>query len=202
MPAIGNALNSSKPARVRAAKLPAMSRFVLTPIAAVLACAASPDVTKTAGDPSVSDPIAEQNKQIVRRLFDECFTRGQLETLPELVADDYVGPAGVGAAADRGRSGLAKTVTALRGGFPDIQYTLAELVAEDDRVAVHWTWTGTHDGQFREQPPSHARVTNDGMAIFVLKDGKIVGGSMQTDRLGFLQQLGVVSPDIGGPPRK
>jgi hypothetical protein len=33
------------------------------------------------------------------------------------------------------------------------------------------------------------------MAIFRLRDGKVVGATLETDRLGFLQQLGAVPPD-------
>lgn len=145
----------------------------------------------------------ERNEQTVRRLFDACFTGGDLETLAQIVAADYEGAPGVGGAAPaRGPGGLTATVTALRTAFPDIRYTVDDLVAAGDRVAVRWTWVGTHDGPYRGQAPTHARVHNEGMAIFVLRDGKLVAGAIQTDRLGFLQQLGVVSPEIGAPPRR
>lgn len=139
-----------------------------------------------------------RNAAVVRRLFDECIEKGDLAALDEIVGDEFVGPFGV-----RGPAAIAGSITALREAFPDIHYDVQHVVAQGDRVAIGWRWTGTHEGRFREHAATHAKVTNDGMAIYVLKDGKIVGGSMQTDRLGFLQQIGVVDPTIGAtPPRK
>jgi hypothetical protein len=42
-------------------------------------------------------------------------------------------------------------------------------------------------------------VTNTGMAVFHLRDGRIVAGKMETDRLGFLMAIGVLTPDRLAP---
>ncbi|HET7540645.1 MAG TPA: ester cyclase [Polyangiaceae bacterium] len=80
----------------------------------------------------------------------------------------------------------------LVGAFPDIRYTVLDSLAEGDRVAVRWQWTGTFSAAFRGFAPTGAAVSNSGMAIFSFLEGRIAGVELQTDRLGFLQQIGVV----------
>jgi predicted ester cyclase len=141
-----------------------------------------------------------RNKQTVRRLYEECINGRRLELLPTLVGDDFVGAGG-----ERGASGLAGTIDELRTGFPDIRFSLEDLIAEGDRVTVRWTWEGTHKGPFRGIAPSLKPVTNAGIAIYQIRDDKIVRAWLQTDRLGVLQQIGVIPAGAvpGGPfPRK
>lgn len=132
----------------------------------------------------------DQNKQIVRDLFEKGFNGDQREVLERSVAADYPGPAG-----ERGPAAFQQVMTRLRGAFPDLHYIVDDLLAEGDKVAVRWHWTGTHRGPFRTIPPTGRAVTNEGSAIFELRGGKVVGAALGTDRLGFLQSIGVVPGD-------
>jgi predicted ester cyclase len=138
----------------------------------------------------------EQNEQIVRRVFEEGFNRGDVAVLGELVAADYIGPQG-----KRGPAAFGAVYATLHGAFPDLRYEIDEVAAEADRVAVRWHWTGTHLGPFRSFAASDAvvaatgkRVENTGAGFFRLRAGKIVQASLLTDQLGFLQAIGV-APD-------
>jgi predicted ester cyclase len=128
-----------------------------------------------------------ENKEIVRRLFEDGFNRDETALVERLVAPEYVDAAG-----ERGPGAFRQVMTRLRGAFPDLTYTLDELLAEGDRVAVRWHWTGTHQGPFRGLSPTQRPVTNTGAAIFRIRGGQIVAASLETDRLGFLQSIGVV----------
>ena len=136
----------------------------------------------------------EQNKQSVRRLF-ETFNQGDLDTVDELVGPGYVGAQG-----ERGPEGFKVVVRGLRTAFPDLHYTIDEIVAEGDRVAVRWHWTGTHQGPFRVFPATGRSVSNSGAGIFQVSGGKIVAATLETDRLGFLEQIGAVPANIGRGP--
>ena len=125
-----------------------------------------------------------RNKQTVRALYDDVLSGHRLA-----LADDLFAPELPAAAADF-RAAVADLISA----FPDIRYTVLDLVAEGDRVAVRWQWTGTHRAPFRGFAPTQATVTDAGMAMFSFSGGRIAGVELQTDRLGFLQQLGVVPP--------
>jgi predicted ester cyclase len=137
----------------------------------------------------------DQNKQLVERLF-ETFNHGDLGIVDTLVGDEYVGAQG-----DKGPAGFKAVVAGLRAAFPDLHYTLDEVIAEGDRVAVRWHWTGTHQGTFRKFAATGKAVTNTGAGIFRLRGGKIVAAELETDRLGFLEQIGAVPAGVGGGPR-
>ena len=137
------------------------------------------------------------NEQAVRRIYEECLNQGRTDALRDLVSDDYVGPQG-----ERGAAGFGQPIAALRVGFPDIRFVIEDVVASGDRVAVRWTWRATHTGTFRGLAPSGRPVTDTGMAIYQLRDGRIVRAWVETDRLGVLQQIGVVPADVGTPRPK
>lgn len=95
----------------------------------------------------------------------------------------------------RGPGAFRQVIDGLSHAFPDIRYTVEDLVAEDDRVAVRWYWSGTHRAPFRGLAPTERSLTNSGVAIFRLRAGKITAATLETDRLGFLQSIGVVPPN-------
>jgi steroid delta-isomerase-like uncharacterized protein len=133
----------------------------------------------------------ERNKEIVRKLFEESLNKGNLELLPDLFATDFTGLRG-----EKGPAAFRATIEPLLKAFPDIHYAIKDLVAEGDKVAVNWVWHGTHTIQFRNIPATGKACSNEGMAVFVLKDGKIVSATLQTDRLGFLQSLAALPADL------
>lgn len=129
----------------------------------------------------------EQNKNRVRRIYEQCLNAGKLELLDDLVAPEFVGVQG-----ERGPDGFENTLAGLRTAYPDIHFTIEDMIAEGDRVAIRWRWAGTQTGPQRGFPPSGAAVTDTGIAIYELRDGKIIRAWLETDRLGVLQQIGVV----------
>ncbi len=143
----------------------------------------------------MSDEMRERNKRSTERLFDT-FNQGDLAPIDELVGPEYVGAQG-----DKGPAGFRAVVVGLRTAFPDLHYTVDELVAEGDRVAIRWHWTGTHKGPFRIFPPTGKAVSNSGAGIFHWRDGKVVAAALETDRLGFLQQIGALPENLGLAPR-
>lgn len=137
------------------------------------------------------------NREVVRKLYEDCVNNGNLALVPTLVAEDYVGPND-----DRGPEGYQKIVTALRSGFPDIHFTIEEILTDGDKVVVRWSWRGTHTGNFRGMAASRKSISDTGIVIYQLRDEKIVHSWLESDRLGVLQQMGVVDPNIGRPAAK
>jgi predicted ester cyclase len=148
---------------------------------------------------STMTATTDTNKTTVRRLFEDGFNRERLDVIDEVVAADYVDATNA-----RGPDAFKQVITRLRSAFPDIHYTLDDVLGDGDGVAVRWHWTGTHRGPFRGIAPTQHAVTNNGAAIFRVHDGKIVAASLETDRLGFLQAIGVVAPNeaLFPPPSK
>ena len=133
----------------------------------------------------------DANKQAIRRIYDEAINSGRTGILADLIAPEFAGPDGT-----RGPAAYTANVSALRAGFPDVRFTIEDIVAEGDRVAVRWTWTGTHTGTFRGFAASGKAVHDTGLVLYTLANGKVVAAIVETDRLGVLQQIGIVPADL------
>lgn len=91
-----------------------------------------------------------------------------------------------------GPSGYLVIVGMMRGGFPDIQWTVEELISEGDKVAARFTMRGTHRGHFMGIPPTERPITVQALNIYHLKDGKIIKEYGSPDMLGLLAQIGAL----------
>lgn len=159
-------------------------------IAATTACVARHGAPDENRSPSMSTRTHRSQAGVVRSLYEAGLNTGDLTAVDRAIAPEFVGAGG------RGPAAFARTVVELRAAFPDIRYTIEDVVEEGDRVAIRWTWTGTHEGPFRGFPPTRRKVSTQGLAVFQLTDGKIVRSWVETDRLGFLQQIGGLPDDV------
>lgn len=66
------------------------------------------------------------------------------------------------------------------------------MLAEGDKVAVRYTGSGTHQGDFAGIPASGKRVTIKGIDMFRMADGKITEEWLNFDQLSMLQQMGAI----------
>ncbi len=73
--------------------------------------------------------------------------------------------------------------------------TVDDILAEDDRVMVRWTFYGTQQGEFAGLPATYRQISYTGINIFRIADGKIVEIWDMLDHLSLWQQLGVL-PEI------
>ncbi|MEU3518887.1 ester cyclase [Streptomyces sp. NPDC006654] len=94
--------------------------------------------------------------------------------------------------AQKNPAGAGSCASCLRSGFPDVHWTLEELIGEGDTVAALFTMRGTHDGEFFGIPASGNKVSVQAMNFYYLADGRIVGERGQPDLLGVMQQIGSV----------
>ncbi|TIN16403.1 MAG: ester cyclase [Mesorhizobium sp.] len=89
-----------------------------------------------------------------------------------------------------GPAGYMAIVAMMRAGFSDIQWTLEEAVAEENKIAAHFTMYGTHTGPFMGVPSTQKTIHVQALNIYQLENGKIVKEYGQPDLLGLLMQLG------------
>jgi steroid delta-isomerase-like uncharacterized protein len=92
----------------------------------------------------------------------------------------------------QGPDGYQQIIAMMRAGFPDIQWTLEELIVEGDKVAARFTMRGTHLGSFLGVPPSGKTIEVKAVNFYRFADGQIVEEHGQPDLLGLLQQIGAV----------
>jgi len=140
---------------------------------------------------------AEENKRRTRRVPDEVFNQGNLALADELFTADYIEHAPLPPVFPPGLDGLKAFVTALRAAFPDFRYTVEDEIAEGDRVVIRVTASGTQSGEFLGIPAAGKKAVWSETHIARVVDGKIVEHWVDQDRLGMLEQLGIV-PTPGG----
>jgi predicted ester cyclase len=136
----------------------------------------------------------EENKTLVRRVYDEVFNKKNLA-----VFDEFIDPNGVDHSLPPGLSGIEGTkrfVGMYLAAFPDLHMTFEDLIAEGDEVVLRWTCHGTHQGELMGIPPTGRRVTVTGIEINRFAGGKSVEHWLNNDSLGLLQQLGII-PTMG-----
>ncbi len=139
--------------------------------------------------------MSEQNKAIVRRLYEEVWNLGDLDVVEDIVSADFVGHRS-GRPDDLGPEAVRESVVALCEAFPDGRFTIEDMVVEGDRVAVRFTGRATHRGEFRGVQPTGRQVTVTGIGIYRIYGGQIVERWENIDQLGLLQQL-VAVPAVG-----
>jgi len=138
----------------------------------------------------IASPTIAQNKAIVRRFVDEIFVQGRKESVDELLADDFV--AHTWPSTGRPREDLKAAIDRVAGGLADAEFTIDDLIAEGDRVAVRLTTAATQVGPFMGMPPSGRRYSIEEIHIFRLRDGKVVEHWHQFDQMGLMKQLGAM----------
>lgn len=135
----------------------------------------------------------ETNKNIIRRLNEEVWERGNLAIVDELCASDAIFHTNDPLTPDYGSGpkALKQIFTLYRAAFPDTKVTLDDLIAEEDRVVTRWTARGTHKGDLLGTAPTNKQVTVTGMDIYRIVDGKIKENWGNWDTMGMMQQLGI-----------
>ena len=135
----------------------------------------------------------EDIKSLERRFFEE-LNKGKaagMAAIDELYATDLVFHGGTGEDT-RGIKDHKKYCSELYSAFPDIHFTLDDMVVEGDKVATRSTMTGTHKGEFGGIPPTNKKMTMWKIDIIRIAGGKFVEEWVRYDTLGWMRQLGLV----------
>jgi steroid delta-isomerase-like uncharacterized protein len=137
--------------------------------------------------------MIETNKTLVRRWFKEVWNEGREATIGELFAESGV-TYGLGDTETevRGPAQLKPFVRNLRNSFPDIQITINDIMAEEDKVMVRVVIEGTHAGFGLGVPPSGRRINVAGIVVIRVSKGQFVEGWNSWDQLGLLRQIGAL----------
>jgi steroid delta-isomerase-like uncharacterized protein len=137
--------------------------------------------------------MAQDNAGIVRAFADEVISKGNIETASQYAWEDVVEQVPLPGQGP-GLDGLKDIIGAMRTGFPDIAFLIQEQIAENDKVASRFEWTGTHKGEFLGIPPTGRSVRVWGVVIDRLEDGRIKDTRIIMDTMGLMTQLGVLQP--------
>ena len=132
----------------------------------------------------------ESNVAVVRK-FLEGWAKGDDSVIDELTSPGFVHHI-MGRGLDMDREALRRSMSS--HSIPDIVLTVEDFVADEDKVAVRITNSGTHMGQVLNVKPTGNKVKFAEITVFHLKDGRITEDWSLVDRLGFFQQIGALPP--------
>ena len=139
----------------------------------------------------------EMNKVLARRVIEEVLNGRNLDLLEELAAPDYIEHSplpGQGTGID----GIRDRYTMLFEAF-DFVFSVDDVIAEDDKVVLRWTQTGTHVGPLFGMPPTHRSSRTTGIEIWRVEGGKLAEHWDVVDVYGQLIQLGLIPQPAGAP---
>lgn len=149
---------------------------------------ATPGASPAAG---CSTTTAAENAKIARRWTEDMLTGRNLSVLDEITSPDIVWDAGSFPVL-HGRAAVKGMFDQILTAFPDGTYSVDQVVAENDLVAVRWSAEGTHNGTFFGVPATGTHVSFTGINIYRIACGQIVEGASETDSVAIFQQVGVL----------
>jgi predicted ester cyclase len=129
-----------------------------------------------------------EHKALVERFYEELWNEWNFEAIDEILSPDVVFHGSLGM--DRtGHAGFIDYAELVRATFPDFHNTVAEMIAEGDRLAACLTYRGTHEGEIFDIEPTGRAISYAGVAIFVFQGGLISQVWVLGDRLALIEQL-------------
>ena len=133
--------------------------------------------------------MSQENEAVVRRAFEEV-GMGDMATVDEIIAPEFVRHDLAGGPEAHGPDGVKRLIAGLRTGFPDLRTTIEDIFSDGDRVVVRFTARGTHSGPFMGIAPTGREATWSGVNIYRVSGGRIRETWQLADGLGLLRQLG------------
>ena len=131
----------------------------------------------------------EENRVLVQRFIDEIMNAENPASIDELCL-----------AGSMFAGGIEGQFKAMRTAFPDIRFTVEDMLSEGNKVAARVTVAGTNSGPLvglpafgrleTPVPPTGKSISHGGIYVFTILDGKIMKYAAELDQIGLLRQLG------------
>lgn len=137
--------------------------------------------------------MSEENKALVHRWF-AGLDKGNEHIVDDLIAVDYIDHNPPLPDIAPGREGVKQANALLRAAFHDVKHTIADQIAEGDKVVTRLTARAAFEGEILGIPPHGKLITIEGIAIHRVAGGQFVEHWAMMDKLGLYQQLGVIPP--------
>ena len=133
----------------------------------------------------------QENKTIAPS-FIQVWGKGNLDIIDELAAPSLSVQYPIMPQVVQGNKTFRKVMEKFRSAFPDSDLQIEEEIAEDDKVVIRWSFSGTHQGGLLDIPATGKKVRWTGITIYRIVDGKVLEEKGEEDFLGFFRQIGLV----------
>jgi steroid delta-isomerase-like uncharacterized protein len=122
----------------------------------------------------------------------ELWNQRKLAVADEIFAANYVNHDPASPDFPTGPEGVKQTVELYRNAFPDLQFTIEQMIEQEPFITTRFTARGTHKGDLRGIPPTDSSIKVDGIVLHRISGGRIVEGWAVWDALGLMQQMSVI----------
>lgn len=134
--------------------------------------------------------VEEQNQTLVKQVF-ERLNKQDGTVYTDLYSTDYGWYFPANSTKKISREEEAGFVKLLWAAFPDIQWSIEEMITNGNMVMARFTNTGTHEGEYQGIKPTGKKWESGGVWIARIEEGKIIEVREEADVLGWMQQLGM-----------
>ena len=136
--------------------------------------------------------MSEENKEVLRRWFEEVWNNGRADVIEELFDENGIahGLSDDPSKPIKGPRDYRPFYTIFREAFPNLKIVIEDMVAEGDRVAARCSARGKHEGELRGRAATQAPVEFTGMTIVRIENGKIVEAWNNFDFMTMYKQTG------------
>lgn len=126
---------------------------------------------------------AEENKNVVRRFWEDVFGKGELNVADEILANDYKLTSADGSTMMlNGRESMKKLIDLMHDALTNMQVTIHDQIAEEDKVVTCWTVTGVYENEIMNMAPTGKRMVAQGISVSTVSDGIIEEISQSFER--------------------
>ena len=134
--------------------------------------------------------LEEQNINLVQTLFEEINNNRNLKVYDELCDPDYRFYSPSNNPDPLSLEEVKSHAEMILKAFPDVNYTVKEILADRDHVIVWNMFNGTHQAEYQGIPASGNKIQVSSILIFRIQNGKIIEEREEADMLGALLQMG------------
>ena len=136
--------------------------------------------------------LIERNKELMKK-FEKMINTADDKLARELVAPEAAFYTPASPEPLYGGKGYLSVVHWMREGFSDVQWHIKDMVADEDKVAVKWDLTGTHDGEFMGIKPTNKKISVCVMNFYYFnKDGQVINDTAAEGMIGILRGIGAM----------
>ncbi len=116
----------------------------------------------------------EENKSVVRRYWEDVFGKGELDVANEILASDCkVNSPDGSTIIMNGRESMKKFIELMHRALTNMQVTIHEQIAEEDKVVTCWTVTGVYENGILNMAPNGERLVAQGISVVTVSEGII-----------------------------
>lgn len=132
----------------------------------------------------------EANKAIARRYFEEAINQKKASLIDSIFDKDYHFHGLEDGSEGKGIDNLKNFLPTFFKAFPDIHYTISDIIAENDKVVVITRANGTHKDEIFGYKPTNGKLNNiSEIFIFRINNNKIAEGWRQIDLYNLFKIL-------------